>query len=69
MDNFGFHLILAFQYSIDGYYIYDSISKHSGGLFKYPDKETFFQKLREQAMSDMETQKTKHISLSIMKRD
>lgn len=46
--------IFAFQYSSEGYYIYDCISAENGGLFKYPDKETFFQKLREQTLSDLE---------------
>lgn len=45
--------VFAFQYSSEGYYIYDCFSAKTGGLFKYPDRETFFQKLREQALSDL----------------
>jgi hypothetical protein len=58
--------ILAFQYSPEGYYIYDATA---GALFKYPDKETFFQKLREQVLYDLdivsETQGKSDISMEI----
>lgn len=60
--------IFAFQCSSEGYYLYDCISAENGGLFKYPDKETFFQKLREQALSDLEAIEAKcqtHISKDI----
>lgn len=65
--------IFAFQCSSEGYYIYDCISAENGGLFKYSDKETFFQKLREQALSDLEaieakcqTNISKNISFSVL---
>lgn len=48
--------ILAFQYSSEGYFLYDSINSETGGLLKYPNKETFFQQMKEQILRD--TQET-----------
>jgi hypothetical protein len=43
--------ILAFQYSAKGYFNYDP---GVGVLIEYPDKDTFFQKLREQVLYDLD---------------
>ena len=47
--------VLGFQYSTDGYFLYDSMNSTTGGLLKYPDKETFFQQMRKQILDDIKT--------------
>jgi hypothetical protein len=41
--------VMPFQYGPQEYLIYDSFSSQKGGLFKYPDKESFFIGMRRQA--------------------
>lgn len=38
--------VITFEYGSQGYFVYDSYSKDNGGLFKYPDKESFFDGIR-----------------------